>query len=704
MRGLSVGRAELVSRFLSKERQRLSRSIETFSFEEEMRHQKDLLVGGSFNGSRAAASVGIATAQASNRSPEGPPRTSKTVLGGQTTEKAKLEIADPLVVQDILAAFSAAAETRKKAADRTGGGGTLPAQELIVMLESIEHHDVSEDTAQDRIPAEDFLKLLHALCWGDDKHKPFANAENLVNQPGYDRRSFIETLKKLLSEAEAQRDALADTYSFDPPSSSGDTGGPQDPFGTAGVADAVSQDFMSPRFAEPFSVWHSAEEVPQFREVVHQKGNTAGDGVKQSSRTPSFTGEKNERLQETVTPLSPKAQAAIHEVAKRNSAPTAQTIFGEVAQSFAPFKESKVHAAGFGGLADGFLAPSSFPSFDDSLAFSGEDLELFRNVPAPSALQMTEFGPKETTVSFSYPEARFRGVLSEGGAAASLDASGEIQEIAVDFSQSMDTETADSVFEEKTILIHDIGGSSESSPDESSPFGENPSRDDHGFFQTSQRGVGQSSAFSEPTKAAFPAPATDKESSPFGENPSRDDHGFFQTSQRGVGQSSAFSELTKAALPPPTTDADSSTTLSFLNADWPEELGRKFSHWAQSAKSFMTLELRPERLGKLFLRVETDGTRVSAVVQAESPEAREILQRNMTSLRDVLAEHGLQLTRFSVDVRHDNPSLAERDLTPWAHMEQRAPSTPSNGGARENNVHVVHVYDTGLGRALSVHV
>ncbi len=659
MRGLSVGRAELVSRFLSKERQRLSRSIETFSFEEEMRHQKDLLVGGSFNGSRAAASVGIATAQASNRSPEGPPRTSKTVLGGQTTEKAKLEIADPLVVQDILAAFSAAAETRKKAADRTGGGGTLPAQELIVMLESIEHHDVSEDTAQDRIPAEDFLKLLHALCWGDDKHKPFANAENLVNQPGYDRRSFIETLKKLLSEAEAQRDALADTYSFDPPSSSGDTGGPQDPFGTAGVADAVSQDFMSPRFAEPFSVWHSAEQVPQFREVVHQKGNTAGDGVKQSSRTPSFTGEKNERLQETVTPLSPKAQAAIHEVAKRNSAPTAQTIFGEVAQSFAPFKESKVHAAGFGGLADGFLAPSSFPSFDDSLAFSGEDLELFRNVPAPSALQMTEFGPKETTVSFSYPEARFRGVLSEGGAAASLDASGEIQEIAVDFSQSMDTETADSVFEEKTILIHDIGGSSESSPDESSPFGENPSRDDHGFFQTSQR---------------------------------------------GVGQSSAFSELTKAALPPPTTDADSSTTLSFLNADWPEELGRKFSHWAQSAKSFMTLELRPERLGKLFLRVETDGTRVSAVVQAESPEAREILQRNMTSLRDVLAEHGLQLTRFSVDVRHDNPSLAERDLTPWAHMEQRAPSTPSNGGARENNVHVVHVYDTGLGRALSVHV
>lgn len=119
----------------------------------------------------------------------------------------------------------------------------------------------------------------------------------------------------------------------------------------------------------------------------------------------------------------------------------------------------------------------------------------------------------------------------------------------------------------------------------------------------------------------------------------------------------------------------------------------------------MTLELQPESLGKLFLRVETDGTRVSAVVQAEHPEAREILQRNTASLKDVLAAHGLQLSRFSVDVRHENTSFAERDLARWmTHNETRTPSTASKGGQGEALVNLLPVYDTGLGGVLSVRV
>lgn len=658
MRGLCIGRAELVNRFLSKERQRLIRSLETFSFEKEMRHQKDLLVGGLFNGSQAAAFAATATALASKRSPEGSPQISKTGLGGQTTEKAKLEIADPLVVQDILAAFSATAETRKKAADRIGGGGALSAQELIVMLESIEHHDVSEDAAQEEIPAEDFLKLLHALRWGDDKHKPFANAENLAKHPAYDRLSFLETLKGLLREAEAQRDALADTHSFHPSSSSGDTGGPQDSFVTASVADAVPEDFMSPRFAEPFSLWQSAVETSKFRQATSQKGNTAGGEANETSRKPFLPDEKSEQSQKTGTPLPPSAQAKTPEVANGITVSLGHYISEEAVQAFVPRQELNFPAFGLEAPPERFMR-YSFPSPEDSLVFPEENASVFRNLVHPSDFQALESIGRETIPSIPHSSTPLALDGSEGVTAASLDAAGEVQEIAHNFSQSRDAEMAEGLFEERTILIHDVGGGSGSSADGSSSFGERPPHDDHGFFQPSQH---------------------------------------------GVVKASVFSELAKAPSPPSTTDANSPTALSFLNADWPEELGRKLSHWAHSGKNFMTLELQPERLGKLFLRVETDGTSVSAVVQAEYPEAREILQRNMTSLRDVLAEHGLQLTRFSVDVRHDNPSLAERDLAPWAHADQRAPSTPSNSGASENTVQFVHVYDAGLGRSLSVRV
>lgn len=71
-------------------------------------------------------------------------------------------------------------------------------------------------------------------------------------------------------------------------------------------------------------------------------------------------------------------------------------------------------------------------------------------------------------------------------------------------------------------------------------------------------------------------------------------------------------------------------------------------------KSEMVMELRPESLGKLALKVVTENGIVMAKFVAENQQVKEVLESNMQLLKDTLEKQGLSIQGFSVSVGQDS--------------------------------------------------
>ncbi|MFC1614493.1 flagellar hook-length control protein FliK, partial [Gemmatimonadota bacterium] len=86
--------------------------------------------------------------------------------------------------------------------------------------------------------------------------------------------------------------------------------------------------------------------------------------------------------------------------------------------------------------------------------------------------------------------------------------------------------------------------------------------------------------------------------------------------------------------------------------------------------SEISMKLEPDHLGQMKVRLSINENQfVSARIQVESHEARSLIENSIHRLRDSLAEHGLKIEKFSVDVRQEqNPqqqgqqsALADRE-------------------------------------------
>ncbi|MCX7922377.1 MAG: flagellar hook-length control protein FliK [Clostridia bacterium] len=71
-------------------------------------------------------------------------------------------------------------------------------------------------------------------------------------------------------------------------------------------------------------------------------------------------------------------------------------------------------------------------------------------------------------------------------------------------------------------------------------------------------------------------------------------------------------------------------------------------------KSEMIMELKPESLGKLALKIVTERGMVVAKFIAENQQVKEIIETNMQLLKDTLKEQGLTVQGFSVSVGQDS--------------------------------------------------
>lgn len=71
-------------------------------------------------------------------------------------------------------------------------------------------------------------------------------------------------------------------------------------------------------------------------------------------------------------------------------------------------------------------------------------------------------------------------------------------------------------------------------------------------------------------------------------------------------------------------------------------------------KSEIVLDLKPDSLGKLTLKVVTENGILTAKFIAESQQVRDVLETNMQLLKDSLQKQGLDVQSFSVSVRQDS--------------------------------------------------
>ncbi len=76
-------------------------------------------------------------------------------------------------------------------------------------------------------------------------------------------------------------------------------------------------------------------------------------------------------------------------------------------------------------------------------------------------------------------------------------------------------------------------------------------------------------------------------------------------------------------------------------------------------KSEVVMELKPESLGKISLKVVTENGIVMAKFVAENQQVREVLETNMQLLKDSLQKQGLNVQSFSVSVRQNSDQSAK---------------------------------------------
>ncbi|SHJ81240.1 hook-length control protein FliK [Malonomonas rubra DSM 5091] len=120
----------------------------------------------------------------------------------------------------------------------------------------------------------------------------------------------------------------------------------------------------------------------------------------------------------------------------------------------------------------------------------------------------------------------------------------------------------------------------------------------------------------------------------------------------------------------------------------------------------MVLRLQPAELGSLKIELQVEGDRVRANLHAQSIQVQEVLERNLPQLRNALAEQGLKIDQFNVDVDRNQDQGQFEQMA--QEQQQRQQNRQQSGwqqdlNAEEQIVPLAHLMQNG-GGGISLHV
>lgn len=90
------------------------------------------------------------------------------------------------------------------------------------------------------------------------------------------------------------------------------------------------------------------------------------------------------------------------------------------------------------------------------------------------------------------------------------------------------------------------------------------------------------------------------------------------------------------------------------DAGFDDALGARVAWAAEQKLGHAEIRLNPEHLGRIDLKIQLDGTRVSAEFASANADVRHALEATLPKLREMLGQHGLQLGQADVGQRQQN--------------------------------------------------
>ncbi|MCL2058749.1 MAG: flagellar hook-length control protein FliK [Oscillospiraceae bacterium] len=111
-----------------------------------------------------------------------------------------------------------------------------------------------------------------------------------------------------------------------------------------------------------------------------------------------------------------------------------------------------------------------------------------------------------------------------------------------------------------------------------------------------------------------------------------------------------------------------------------ENLAREAKIMLQGDKYEFMMQLKPESLGKVAMRILTENGVVSARFTVESEQARSALEENLGRLRDTFVEQGLDVQGFFVEVRQGGGREAHSDGADYNSNRYRAAARGAGDG------------------------
>lgn len=81
---------------------------------------------------------------------------------------------------------------------------------------------------------------------------------------------------------------------------------------------------------------------------------------------------------------------------------------------------------------------------------------------------------------------------------------------------------------------------------------------------------------------------------------------------------------------------------------WGPELANRVSIMMKNGSQEASLQLNPPELGRLDIRIATEGDQARVQFAVHNPDARDVLEQNMPRLRELLEQGGMQLARGDV--------------------------------------------------------
>jgi flagellar hook-length control protein FliK len=130
-----------------------------------------------------------------------------------------------------------------------------------------------------------------------------------------------------------------------------------------------------------------------------------------------------------------------------------------------------------------------------------------------------------------------------------------------------------------------------------------------------------------------------------------------------------------------TNQAETPRTQTLSKAEIINQIVKKAEIVFTDVQSEMRMQLEPENLGRLNLKIAVERGLITAKFTAESYEVKQIIESSFNELKDMLQEKGLEVQNFSVSVGQDNREYNNNNaFQQWKETVKLNGSNMNKGG------------------------